>query len=108
MTVSNLASEHDAVVAEIEIAAPPERVFQALTDPKQFFAWWGKEPSVDLVVFEMAARPGGYWRFRCGPASGSDHGAVGVQLRRSGAQEFEAHGEILELARHDNAAERLS
>jgi len=96
MTGPIAVPEHDAVTAEIEIAAPPERVFAALTDPKQLFTWWGKEPSVELSVFEMDARPGGHWRFQCKPAPGADHGEVGEQLRRKGAQEFEAHGEVLE------------
>ena len=96
MTASKATAEQDAVIVEVEIAAPPERVFQALTDAKQLFAWWGKEPSVELSVFEMDARPGGRWRFRCKPAPGADHGAVGEQLRRNDAQEFEAHGELLE------------
>jgi uncharacterized protein YndB with AHSA1/START domain len=96
MTGPKAAQEQDAVTVEIEIAAPPERVFAALTDPKQLFAWWGKEPSVELLVFEMDARPGGRWRFRCKPVAGAEHGAVGEQLRRSGTQEFEAHGEVLE------------
>src|SRR6266545_8028195 len=34
-TVSKFTFEHEAVVAEIDIAASPERVFQALTDEKQ-------------------------------------------------------------------------
>jgi len=47
-------------------------------------------------VFEMDARLRGRWRFRGKPVRGADHGAVGEQLRRSGAQEFEAEGEVLE------------
>ncbi len=86
----------DAVGCEIEIAAPPERVFQALTDAKHLLAWWGKEPSVEMTLFEMDARRGGKWRFRAKPAPGAGHGAVGEQLRRNRAQEFEAHGEVLE------------
>ena len=96
MKSSKALLEQDEVVVEVEIAAPPERVFQALTDAKQLFAWWGKEPSVELSVFEMDARPGGRWRFQCKPASGAGHGAVGEQLRRNDAREFEAHGEVLE------------
>jgi len=88
--------EQDAVVTEIEIAAPPERVFRALTDQAQLFAWWGREPSVELFAFDMDARPGGRWRFRGRPAKGSDHGEVGEQLKRNKAAEFEAHGEVLE------------
>ncbi|PYU46892.1 MAG: hypothetical protein DMG54_02045 [Acidobacteria bacterium] len=96
MKSSKALLEQDEVVVEVEIAVPPERVFQALTDAKQLFAWWGKEPSVELSVFEMDARPGGRWRFQCKPASGAGHGAVGEQLRRNDAREFEAHGEVLE------------
>src|SRR5438105_4787395 len=58
MKSSKALLEQDELVVEVEIAVPPERVFQALTDAKQLFAWWGKEPSVELSVFEMDARPG--------------------------------------------------
>lgn len=91
-----VAPQQDSVTAEIEIQVPPERVFSALTDPKQLFAWWGKEPSVELLEFEMDARPGGRWQFRCKPVRGARHGEVGEQLARNQAQEFEAHGEVLE------------
>lgn len=88
--------EQDAVSREIEIAAPPERVFQALTDPKQLFVWWGAEPSVQLTEFEMDARRGGKYRYRCLPAPGAQHGEVGEQLRSRGLRAFECHGEVLE------------
>lgn len=45
MTGSKAVPEHDAVISVIEIAAPPERVFAALTDAKQLFAWWGNPRS---------------------------------------------------------------
>ena len=96
MTTSKPTQEQDSVTVEIEIAAPPDRVFQALTDPKQLFAWWSKEPSTELLAFEMDARVGGRWRFQGKPEPGSNHGAVGEQLKRNDAQEFEAYGEILE------------
>jgi uncharacterized protein YndB with AHSA1/START domain len=92
------SSGQDAVTCETEIEAPPARVFAALTDPKQLVAWWGQEPSVEIAKFEMDARAGGRWHFRWKPAPGADHGGVGEQLRRNGAREFEAHGEILEYA----------
>jgi uncharacterized protein YndB with AHSA1/START domain len=88
--------ELDTVTSEIDIAAPPEQVFRALTDPRQLFTWWGAEPSVELLAFDMDARQGGQWRFRCRAVSGHDHGAVGEQLRAHGASEFEAHGQVLE------------
>ena len=93
---SNAAVQQDMIVAEIEIAAPPERVFQALTDPHQLFTWWGKEPTVELTLCEMDARPGGRWRFRWKPIAGKEGGPVLEQLRRNGADEYEAHGEVLE------------
>lgn len=96
MTEPKVSQDADAVTCEIEIAAPPERVFQALTEQKQLFEWWGKEPSVELTTFEMQGRAGGKWRFQCKPAPGAQHGEVGEQLQRNRAQEFECHGEVLE------------
>jgi uncharacterized protein YndB with AHSA1/START domain len=87
---------NDSVVAEIEIGAPIERVFAALTDPGQLFTWWGTEPSVTLSLFQMDARPGGLWRFECTPIPGADHGELGEQLKRYDAKVYEAHGEVLE------------
>jgi uncharacterized protein YndB with AHSA1/START domain len=90
------ATCRDSIVEEIDIAAPPAEVFAALTDARQLAAWWGKEPSVDLTVFDMDARPGGRWRNSASHAGGVSHGPVGDQLRRNGFDAFEAHGEILE------------
>jgi uncharacterized protein YndB with AHSA1/START domain len=90
------STQQDAVVAEIEIAAPPERVFRALTDQVQLFAWWSKELSTELTVFQMDPRPGGEWRFCGKAAAGHDPGAAGEQLRQNDPQEFEAHGRVLE------------
>ena len=96
MAGANVVPNQDSVVCETDIAAPPERVFAALTDPQQLLLWWGKEPSAELSVFEMDARPGGRWHFRWKPVAGVDHGAVGEQLRRNCMEQFEAHGKILE------------
>jgi uncharacterized protein YndB with AHSA1/START domain len=57
-----ISPNQDMIVAEIEIAAPPERVFRALTDPKQLLVWWTGCRQWDLVL-----RPGAKWR-----ATGSD------------------------------------
>ncbi|HYA98091.1 MAG TPA: SRPBCC domain-containing protein [Methylomirabilota bacterium] len=97
MTAAKATPEQDRVTCEIEIAASPERVFRALTDQKELFTWWGKEPSVTLSVFEMEGRKGGRWQFRCRPVKPGSHGAVEEQLRRNrGGQEYVAHGEVLE------------
>jgi uncharacterized protein YndB with AHSA1/START domain len=96
MSQTNLAQESDVFTLDIDVVAPPERVFQALTDAKHLMAWWGQEPSVELSLCEMEARPGGRWRFRWRPAPGTEKGAIYEQLRRNGADVYEAHGEVLE------------
>src|SRR2546425_844517 len=86
----------DGVTSEIEISAPIDRVFKALTDPKQLFDWWGREPSVELTKFDMEAKKGGRWRFECKPVPGMPQGPVVEILKRRGVNAFEAHGKILE------------
>jgi len=61
-----------------------DRVFKALTDPKQLFDWWGREPSVELTKFEMEAKKGGRWRFECQPVPGMPQGPVVETLQRQG------------------------
>jgi uncharacterized protein YndB with AHSA1/START domain len=77
--------DQDAIATEIEIAAPPERVFRALTDPKQLMAWW-TDPSCPIKLWEMDACPGGKWRFA----------TEAGELEVNGVREFKARGEILE------------
>jgi uncharacterized protein YndB with AHSA1/START domain len=52
----------DEIVMEIEIMAPPEKVFRALTDPQQLIVWWGEEQHCQTVHWEMDLRVGGQWR----------------------------------------------
>lgn len=97
MAAARVTPEQDSVSQEIEIAAPPDRVFKALTDAKQLFTWWGAEPSVELSTFEMDARKGGKYLYRCKPKAGADFGEVGEQLKKQGSGEFICHGEVLEI-----------
>ena len=53
---------NDTVFAEIDIDAPPERVFQAWIDPQQRLAWWGDESSYRCRTLESDLRVGGKWR----------------------------------------------
>ena len=76
----------DAVISEIEIAVPPERVFQALIDREQALRW-GTNDAFEIKSWEMDARPGGKWRFVSKEHSGKD--GVGG--------EFDHHGEILQI-----------
>ena len=43
MATSTITPTQDTVLAEIFIAAPPERVFEAITDPAQISRWWGQK-----------------------------------------------------------------
>ena len=52
------------IVEEIEIAAPPARVFAALTDPVQLLAWWGDRHTFPSTHWELDARVGGRWLSR--------------------------------------------
>ena len=90
-------TNQDSVVCEIDIAAPPERVFQALLDQKQLTVWWGAEPSIDLIAFDMDGRKGGKYRYACQAKAGADMGAVGEVLERNQAKQFECRGEVLEF-----------
>jgi uncharacterized protein YndB with AHSA1/START domain len=83
---SEIIPDTDAVVAEIQIAAPPERVFKALTDAKELTRWF-RSPECPVKFWTMDPRLGG----RYGYAHEKDSVVV------NGASEFECHGEILEL-----------
>src|SRR5262245_45189011 len=58
------ADSGDAVVLEIDLDAPPERVFRALTEPKELLAWWGEEAESHTTSWELDLRLGGNWRSR--------------------------------------------
>ena len=47
------------IVGEVEVAAPPERVYAALTDPAELAAWWGAEEVYRTFDWESDLRVGG-------------------------------------------------
>ena len=49
------------IKAEIEIAAPPHRVFRSLTDPAELAAWWGSDEMYRTTEWTVDLRPGGGW-----------------------------------------------
>lgn len=59
--VSHTSTDHDAVTCEIFIAAPRERIFEALTNPAQAALWWGEKGQYSMLNFSMDVRPGGKW-----------------------------------------------
>lgn len=45
-----------------DIAAKPERVFRALTNPAELAQWWGAEGVYRTEKWEVDLRPGGKWK----------------------------------------------
>jgi uncharacterized protein YndB with AHSA1/START domain len=83
---SLITPDNDAVIAEIQITAPPDRVFKALTDERELIRWF-TDASCPVNSWEMDARHGGQYRYT------TEKGRVVV----NGVDEFECHGEILEI-----------
>ena len=54
--------EQGTVTVVADIAAPPERVFRALTDPGEVPKWWGAEGVYRTARWESDLRPGGKWK----------------------------------------------
>ncbi len=65
------------------VKAPPELVFDVMTDPQHVPHWWGPR-GLELVVCEMDLRVGGRWRFVSQAPDG---------------QQFGFHGEYREIDR---------
>jgi uncharacterized protein YndB with AHSA1/START domain len=57
-----ITPDGDAIVSEIHIAAPPERIFQALVESQQVVLSWGQAGVYRCTDFEGDLRPGGKWR----------------------------------------------
>jgi uncharacterized protein YndB with AHSA1/START domain len=78
--------DQDEVVVETTIAAPPERVFEALTDQKQLLQWWDTE-ATPIESYEIEPRLGGRYRY------------AGRQASKdvNGVSRFECHGVITEF-----------
>jgi uncharacterized protein YndB with AHSA1/START domain len=61
MATASITADQNTVTAEIFIAAPPERVFQAITDPKQPPQWWGQPGVYRVTEWTADVRVGGRW-----------------------------------------------
>ena len=87
MATSKISPDSDAVISEIEIAAPPERVFAALTHREQALQW-GRSEMFEITDWEMDARLGGKWSYTARERTpGGGHKP----------ERYEHHGEILEF-----------
>jgi uncharacterized protein YndB with AHSA1/START domain len=89
MPDAEVTTSSDAVIGEIEVEAPPEKVFRALTDRGQLMHWWGQSGPCKASLWEFDARVGGKWRFEAADQTG--------RLVINGISDFKAHGEILEF-----------
>jgi uncharacterized protein YndB with AHSA1/START domain len=85
MNTTRIAPDQDAITSEIDIAAPPDRVFQALTTASELQRWF-TSPECPVKFWTMDPRLGGRYRYA------TQAGSVVV----NGVREFECHGEILE------------
>jgi uncharacterized protein YndB with AHSA1/START domain len=73
-------SSQDTLREEIFIAAPPERVFAALTEPEQLLAWWGDPRQYWCTSWTSDLRVGGAWRSEGTSVQGGEFVVEGVFL----------------------------
>jgi uncharacterized protein YndB with AHSA1/START domain len=85
MATVQVTPDSDAVVSEIQIAAPPQRVFDALTDPKQVMTWWTTE-ECRIEGFTLDPRRGGKWTYD----------TASTHMNLNGVSKFHCEGEIIE------------
>jgi uncharacterized protein YndB with AHSA1/START domain len=89
MVKAVITPNQDAVVCEVQIAASPERIFEALTTVDQLMQWWnGEGGPCQVKRWEMDARIGGKWRCMVFDPTG--------KMVVHGVSEFENSGEIVE------------
>jgi len=62
MATATISPDQDVVVAEIFIAAPPARVFEAISDPAQMPVWWGQRGLYRVTKSTFDVKVGGKWR----------------------------------------------
>jgi uncharacterized protein YndB with AHSA1/START domain len=66
------------VLASVEIAAPPERVFRAISSA-EIADWWGSPETYRVTRWTGDVRPGGWWRSEGVSADGKSF-AVGGEI----------------------------
>ncbi len=81
MATLRVSPDADEIINEIQIAAPPERVFQALVDPKQVLKWWGKAGIYWCIEYDSDLRVGGKWRSAGISGDGGKFEVVGEYLK---------------------------
>jgi uncharacterized protein YndB with AHSA1/START domain len=64
MATVAITPDQNTITGEIFIAAPPARVFEALTDPAQMPKWWGQQGVYRITECQADLRRGGKWSSR--------------------------------------------
>jgi uncharacterized protein YndB with AHSA1/START domain len=82
MTNTQVTAGQDAVVSEIEIAAPAERVFKAIVDREQALVW-GAHEEFEITAWDLEPRVGGSWGF--------------TSVEKATNKEYRHYGEVLEI-----------
>lgn len=80
MATATTLPDQDAITIELAIAAPPQRVFDAITEPGQLLQWWGQQSKYRTARWEIDLRPGGDWRSHGVRADGSPFQVSGTYL----------------------------
>jgi len=76
----------ETIIGEIEIGAPPETVFDALTNPVELASWWGSAETYRTYDWQVDLRPGGRYSCKAKSVGGNN-----------GGNESEVHGEYTEV-----------
>ncbi|MCU1234116.1 MAG: Activator of Hsp90 ATPase 1 family protein [Candidatus Solibacter sp.] len=66
----NIELHGGTIIGDIQIEAPPETVFDALTTPEDLASWWGAEGVYRTHDWEIDLRPGGAWHCLATSAGG--------------------------------------
>jgi len=56
-----ITPDQNIITGEIFVAAPPARVFEAITDPAQVPRWWGAQNLYRITDWKADLRVGGKW-----------------------------------------------
>ena len=85
MATISVTPDQDAIVADVQIAVPPERIFKALTDARELPRWFGSSDCA-LKFWQFDARLDGAYSYEMQPGS----------IEVNGVREFKCHGRITE------------
>lgn len=69
-----------SILATVDIAGSAERVFRALSDPKELVQWWGSPETYRAHRWDADFRVGGEWRVEGKSASGQPYSVSGEFL----------------------------